>query len=645
MALKTWSVTSGSWSVGANWSGSTIPLATDDVTVGTALEAASVTVTLDANEAVSSVLLTGGDVGATLGDFSTAIVTSLVMSASNLTVTNGFTTVGGVVIKGTGSLQVGGVLSGPTLQIQATAGTLIIDVGSINLSGVNSYSNVQVDTLATLIIKATGTSNDLSTLGVNLANTSTLELDGGTFAFLGAAGTITLAGGTLKLGVGGKLATGSQITFTTTGSKIIDATTDGKGLVNTTFKDFIASDTIIVSAANSFKIINATTIDAFASADGSGTAIEHLVFITPEVFSANGTVISGSTLSADSACYLAGTKILTATGEVAVEDLAIGDILITVDAGPQAIRWIGQRAYLARLVNAHHRAGLMPVCISASALADNVPSRDLLVSPEHMMALDGVLVAAHNLLNGSTITRFEDLDVVKYFHIELDQHAVILAEGAASESYLDTGNRNMFTNVLEYAELGMPVGSTVPCLPIVSEGPALAAIRAGIANRAEACGFTTSADADLHLLVDGAPVYPSAINGQSFSFDVAQSASDVRIISRSAVPAEINPASADRRQLGVAMAGLTLRGSGLSIDMLAGEKLLAEGFYPADAGHRWTNGSAPVPAALLALMDGAFSVTVQLVGTDMQYPVAEQGGVVALASARGPRTGAQRLVA
>ena len=472
-------------------------------------------------------------------------------------------------------------------------------------------------------------------------------------------GTIVASGGTLELkqvGIGAgaysiantgssvlrldaAVAAGSTITFVGNAGGLFDAS--GTALNGQIITGFAGADQIKVLGATQYVF----------SVDGSNTRVvtnTETFTLTGSALASFGTVVSsgGFNGTGGAACYLAGTKILTSVGKVAVEDLMIGDRLITADAGPQVIRWIGQRAYLARLVNQHHRDALMPVRIVADALAENSPSSDLFVSPEHMMVLNGVLVASHSLVNGTTITRFEDLDVVKYFHIELDQHSVIFAEGAASESYLDTGNRNMFTNVVDYAELGMPVGSTVPCLPIASDGPVLAAIRAGIADRAEACGFTTSADADLHLLVGGAVVYPSAVAGNSYSFDIAEHAGEMLIVSRSVVPAEIEAVSTDRRRLGVAVAKLTLRGNGMSVDVMAGEKLLAEGFFPADGGHRWTNGSAQFPAALLALMDGAFSVTVELVGTGLRYPVASRGDVVALAAARNPRVAsAQRLVA
>jgi collagen type I/II/III/V/XI/XXIV/XXVII alpha len=676
--------TLGTWSALADWTSGATPIATDIVTLTDTGSPTTYTINAAANPIAGLALVVA----------SKAMTLSMVSSASlqvngNVSLTSGGTTSATAAkIIGVGSLNVTGAISGNGT-ISGSGGTLNITAASMNstmtllgaaagtlnvsLTGSSTVSAISVSGNSTVqlsagVLTTTGFLNgNLVTGTILVAGTARLNVTN-TFS-VSAAQTLKVSGGTISLTAGGTLGTGGVVfadvagsTFITGGSlttgNVFFASTGGNAqtlqdtlgtaLVGRTINNFKGSDTIVVAGAVSYKVISgggtATgTIGAIAS--GGGT-IEVLSFAGGATFSANNTVISGGTLTGAAACYLAGTKILTTAGDVAVEDLAIGDLLITADGSPQAIRWIGQRAYLARLVNEHHRAGLMPVRFTAGSLGDNVPTRDLFVSPEHMMALDGVLVAAHNLVNGSTITRFQDIDVVKYFHIELDQHGVIFAEGAAAESYLDTGNRNMFTNVLDYAELGTPIGSTLACLPIVSEGSQLAAIRAGIADRAEACGFTTSADADLHLLVDGVTIYPSVINGQSFSFDIAQSASDVRIVSRSAVPAEIDPASADRRRLGVAMGGLTLRGNGLSIDVLAGEKLLAEGFYPADAGHRWTNGAAPIPAALLALMDGAFSVTVQLVGTGMRYSVADHGGVFALASVRAPRSaGAQRRVA
>ncbi len=547
-------------------------------------------------------------------------------------------------ITGIGSLQVGGTLTNAGTIISIVAGSMVINAARL----ISSTGTVQIGATSTLDLQlgAGGGSIGIAAFtsgGVLFDDVGALTITAASVGNLGFANLKIGNSATSALTIAGTVTSGSTITFagTTNGASLIGSATNSKAFDGVTISGFGGADIIVVNGADT-ELVSGTSLKVY-NGGTAGLLLDTITLTGSPI--ANGTYsLTSGTITA--ACYLSGTHLLTDAGEVAVDDLAIGDMLITADAGPQAIRWIGQRAYLAGLINVHHRDALLPIRISAGALSDNVPTRDLMVSPEHMIALDGVLVAAHNLVNGSTITRFDDLEVVKYFHIELDQHAVIFAEGAAAESYLDTGNRNMFTNVLEYAELGIPVGATVPCLPIVSEGAVLAAIRGGIAARAEACGFTTSADAELHLLVDGVSLYPTAINGQSFCFDIAQSARDVRMVSRSAVPAEIDPASADRRRLGVAMAGLTLSGNGLSIDVLAGEKLLSDGFYPADGGHRWTNGAAQVPAALLALMDGAFSVTVQLIGTGMEYPVAREGAVVALASARAPRrAGAQRLVA
>ena len=108
------------------------------------------------------------------------------------------------------------------------------------------------------------------------------------------------------------------------------------------------------------------------------------------------------------------------------------------------MRWIGER----RLdIGCHPDPALVqPIRIRRGAVAENLPRRDLLVSPDHALFIDGLLVPARLLQNGATIRRETAFSVVHYFHLELDTHDLLLAEGMPAESYLDTGNRGTFEN-------------------------------------------------------------------------------------------------------------------------------------------------------------------------------------------------------
>ena len=183
------------------------------------------------------------------------------------------------------------------------------------------------------------------------------------------------------------------------------------------------------------------------------------------------------------ACYLRGTMIATPQGERPIESLAIGDLVLTADGEARPIRWIGYRAYKTRF--AHCNPDVIPVRIAAGAIADGVPSRDLFVSPLHAMSLDGVLVQAVNLVNGVTIATAMPAEQIEYFHIELAGHAVLLANGAPSESFVDDDSRMMFHNALDYAAMypNAPHCPAVYCAPRVEDGPQLEAIRRRIAAR------------------------------------------------------------------------------------------------------------------------------------------------------------------
>lgn len=143
------------------------------------------------------------------------------------------------------------------------------------------------------------------------------------------------------------------------------------------------------------------------------------------------------------ACFTPGSRILTDEGDRAIEDISVGDRVLTRDSGWQEVRWVGRRDLTAEEVAAEPR--FAPVRIAAGALGGGLPERDMLVSPQHRMLFAGpraellfgeheVLVAAIHLVGQSGITRDEPA-AVSYIHLMFDRHEIVLADGAWSESF------------------------------------------------------------------------------------------------------------------------------------------------------------------------------------------------------------------
>jgi hypothetical protein len=169
-------------------------------------------------------------------------------------------------------------------------------------------------------------------------------------------------------------------------------------------------------------------------------------------------------------CFLRGTSVMTPTGEVRIEDLQIGDLVETLCGDAKAVKWVGRRLYK-QSGHAWHDS-IIPIRISRGALGLQTPHRDLYLSANHALFVDGVLIRVKDLVNGMSIARAlpAECKVIEYFHIMLDTHEVILAEGAAAETFLlRTSNYESFTNFVEYAHLHStdPHPSMTPFAPIV----------------------------------------------------------------------------------------------------------------------------------------------------------------------------------
>lgn len=168
-------------------------------------------------------------------------------------------------------------------------------------------------------------------------------------------------------------------------------------------------------------------------------------------------------------CFLRGTQLLTPAGDVAIEDLTIGDLVATESGEARAIRWIG-RITVDREGEAPWGADAMPVRVAKDAFGNGSPKRDLYLSRAHMVHLNGVLIPVGDLINGRTITAVDVPGAqIVYYHVELETHDVVIAEGAPCETLLTTAEKlTAFDNVDEYYALyGAPM-DMVACAPLAA---------------------------------------------------------------------------------------------------------------------------------------------------------------------------------
>jgi hypothetical protein len=206
-----------------------------------------------------------------------------------------------------------------------------------------------------------------------------------------------------------------------------------------------------INGATGYKVAGFTA-DGSVVVDLSLSNGNHQFFLYTHTTGMSGQL--PSLLQADVAiCFLAGTQIATPAGERDIESLRIGDMITLADGSQKPVKWMGKMTVPLGRFNRHTAT---PILIRAGALGNGLPKRDLYTSYHHGFAMDGVLVIAGLLVNGTSIVQCSDWpeSVVTYYQVEVEGHELMLAEGAATETFGEEGdNRSKFDNAEEFEAL------------------------------------------------------------------------------------------------------------------------------------------------------------------------------------------------
>jgi uncharacterized repeat protein (TIGR03803 family) len=289
-------------------------------------------------------------------------------------------------------------------------------------------------------------------------------------------------------------------------------------------------------------------------------------------------------------CYDAGTKIATPEGERPIERLVEGDLVLAGGADgafrARPVRWVGHRAL--NLATHPDPELAAPIRLRAGALGPGWPARDLVVSPDHCLLLDQHLLRAYRLLNGVSVVQ-EHPPIVDYWHVELDAHALLLAESVPAESYLDEGTRDFFRpdgpklpGPLERREIAA-------CAPYAPDDAFAERVWRTIAARADAGPPPPAPAACVEVFANGRKLRPLLAERDRRLYVLPPKAEILRIVSNAVRPTAAKPWLQDRRRLGIGLRRVGLEhGETLPLDGPG----FTQGWHGAEPGVRWSEGDA-----------------------------------------------------
>lgn len=315
-------------------------------------------------------------------------------------------------------------------------------------------------------------------------------------------------------------------------------------------------------------------------------------------------------------CFLPGTHILTRDGEKLVETLSEGDEIAVLVDGETAYRpllWLGRSH--ADVASLGFDEDAYPVRIRRDAFGAGAPHRDLLVTSEHCIYVDGRFIPVRMLVNGRSIVTERAITSYDFYHVELEEHAVIVSEGLSSESYLDTGNRGTFENsVIRSMRPHFAGGITIAggrswqddaAAPLTTDRETVEPVWKRLADRAEELGLAADpataaaqvvTEPDLRLVTEGGrEIRPVRHVDNTYCFMVPASVDTVRIASHASRPSEVTgPFCDDRRALGVLVGDISVtNGRGRQVLTAHQSDAAIDGWHSCEAGAgRWTAGNA-----------------------------------------------------
>ena len=430
----------------------------------------------------------------------------------------------GVWLHGPGAITnaSGGLITGGGFGIVAYYQTTVVNQGTV--FGTEFSFDAARSGFADRIIDLPGGVFQGTVTGGNTLGSavySTLELASGastgTIVNLGTFtdfGRIALdAGATWSLG--GSILAGITMAFGGTNASLILASPSAAAA---TISGFTNSDTLVLAGITDVTGLHFGADNVLHVAETSGPGLTLQFDAQPDL----------SFIEVDGAtdiyvpCFLPGTHILTDRGEVVVEKLQVGDTVVTHGGAKRRLCWIGRgRALAAR----GRRNAATPVIVRKGALADNVPHHDLRITKGHSLYLDSVLIPAEFLINHRSILWDDRAQEVTVFHLELDAHDVLIANGAAAESYRDDGNRWLFQN----ANGGWDQPPKPPCAPVLTGGALVDTIWHRLLGRAgPRPGVPLTDDPDLHLLVDGERLDAHEVSGTAHVFRLVRPPGSIR---------------------------------------------------------------------------------------------------------------------